>query len=90
MKATFHEHARYMVSSESGNGDYLVDLLENRCDCDDHRIRVQAKHEKEECKHLPIAFEQFGRDMIEQIRKTVPARVSKPANMPTKLPFRSK
>lgn len=69
MKAKYYEHMRYKVESETERDkEYIVDLLEKRCTCVDFDIRVAAKREKDECKHFSPAYEQFGRDLAEQIR----------------------
>lgn len=39
----------YMVPSQSGEGDYFVDLLEGTCTCNDYRVR------KHKCKHILAA-----------------------------------
>ncbi len=68
MQAIFYDHGRYHVTSESTDDTYLVDVLEPKCDCPDFRIRVEHEKSKPECKHFPVAFEQFGRDMAQQIK----------------------
>lgn len=74
MTATKEGHLRYFVTSDT-KGDnippYLVDLMEWRCDCDDFRIRVLARKEKDECKHLAFACEVFGREMLREIKETM-------------------
>lgn len=50
------EPARYFVSSEAGEPDYLCDIEDGECDCMDFRCRVAPKLKKglkvTPCKHL--------------------------------------
>lgn len=66
------EHGRFHVESESIPGMlYLVDLFPDpKCSCPDFGVRVEARHEKPECKHVRVCYQRFGRIMADEIRKS--------------------
>jgi uncharacterized protein YbaA (DUF1428 family) len=68
-------HGRYLIPSESEPGTLrLVDLFSDggpKCSCPDFGIRVEARHEKEECKHIGMAYEVFGREVADAARATL-------------------
>lgn len=71
------EHYRYRVTSETGAGSYLVDLLENdgsgACDCADFQTRRgpllnQGKRgEATRCKHIRAARWNFFCDIADDL-----------------------
>lgn len=82
MKATAYDRGRYLVTSESEpDHEYLVDLYAWKCSCVDFGIRVEARHEKPECKHFAVAFEQCGRDFIAEVKAYVKSK-KKPFSVP--------
>lgn len=70
MKVTPHDHLRYMVKSDSGDTEYLVDLLLPECSCVDHQVRVKGG-EKDMCKHEVAAHIQNSLDLINNIRQQI-------------------
>lgn len=83
MDATPYDIGRYWISSESGNEPYLVDVLPGGgCDCDDYRIRVEARKEKLTCKHLAFALQQFERDFPPDARAEIIRQQKKPKRSP--------
>jgi predicted nucleic acid-binding Zn finger protein len=72
MECTFYDLGRYFVASESGEGEYLVDVApDGGCDCIDYRIRVDARGEKTDCKHLRAARERWTRDFPDSVRASI-------------------
>jgi predicted nucleic acid-binding Zn finger protein len=72
MRARFYDLGRYLVSSESGRDDYLVDVAGNgQCDCHDWRIRVDGLGEKQTCKHVICAQAAWRYDFPEYVRTQI-------------------
>lgn len=74
MHATAYDIGRYFVSSDSGNEPYLVDVIEERCDCIHFRIRVDAKQEAVTCKHITFAKRQWRIDFTPEDREHIVAQ----------------
>jgi len=93
MTSTPFESLRFFVSSDSGNNEYLVDLMEyrgnGRCDCAHYRYRIEPEvcrinpndlviNSRYQCKHIAAARETFGRLCIARILELEQAAREKP------------
>lgn len=69
------EHGRFWVSSETQrNRRYLVDILHHngrgKCDCDNYRIRMEAKNLRARCKHIQRVLEWLGEQVVNEMLET--------------------
>lgn len=79
MNCRIYDLGRYLVSSESGDDDYLVDVSPGGgCDCIHFRIRVDALKTEVTCKHLERARDQFKRDFPADVGAAILAAQKKP------------
>lgn len=67
------EVGRFWVTSSSGEGRHLVDLLENQCGCPDYVCRRRAyeleNRKPYHCRHLKLARFHFLEEILEHMRE---------------------
>jgi hypothetical protein len=66
-----YDIGRYLVPSDSGQDDYLVDVIEHWCDCCHFRIRVDGLGEASTCKHIERAQAKWARDFNPEERAAI-------------------
>jgi hypothetical protein len=68
-------HGRYLIPSDSEPGTHrLVDLFSGddgkpKCSCPGFGIYVEARKKLDECRHVALAYEAFGREVADAARE---------------------